>query len=348
MGKPQLLYGAYDTGPSNYGLDVISYAQRKLNWGVKYIGNNATYADVYGMSFDYAIVGGPSSFENNLDAMILTVSPIKNKSVYVLGDSPGSVLRPGIKGFVDGVTAIVALPSDIAPAKNFGYKDAVWLGYPSHWGNLATTKPSDIFTRGECPIADVRVFVCGLKEAEITDNMLASVIHGMETLDSSWMIYFQAHPSEIATTQNLDRRAKLIAHPRVYELKTRENIASLMMVMYLTVCTGGSTAILDGAFLRLPVLYYLDAKVMDYMKKQVNDEIWRLVTAGACEITLPSLMSFELQRLLVAGSVSDGARKYLRWKQKAAFPTQPAEMNTVADVLAYIQNPAGYIPFAKR
>ena len=346
MAKPQLLYGAYDTGPSNYGLDVVSYAQRKLNWGIKYVGNNATYADVYGMNFDYAIVGGPSSFENTLDAAMLTASLVKKKPVYVLGDSPRSILRPGVKKYVHQAIAIVASPFDIPLAKEFGYKDAVWLGYPSHWGNPTTTKPSRLF---EYDDVAVHVFVCGLKEAEITDAMLASVVHAMNLRGGDdWCVYFQAHPSEIAATQNPDRRANLLAHPRVRELKTRENVASIMMAANLTVCTGGATAVLDGALLRLPVIYYLDNKVMDYMKKQVNEDLWGPVDAGACQIAEPDTMTTALRLLLDISATGNDFCEHLRLRQEAAFPAQPAGMNTVAEVLSYIQDPAGYVPFDAR
>ena len=346
MAKPQLLYGAFDTGPSNYGLDVISYAQRKLNWGVTYFGNNPEFN---GLAFDNAyhclIVGGPSSFNNEMDNYILDIAENEGISVYVLGDSPRSILRPGVKEYIKCATAIVALPSDIPLAKSFGYKDAVWLGYPSHWGNPTTTQRSPIF---EYDGVAVRVFVCGLKEATITDNMLASVIGGMDGRGDDWLIYFQAHPSEIAATQNPDRRVDLLAHPRVRELKMRESVASIMVAANVTVCTGGATAVLDGALLRLPVIYYLDKKVMDYMKKQVNDEIWGPVLAGACEKALPDMMVFALQQLLRQDAIGDWVRENLRGKQEAAFPQQPAGMNTVAEVLSYIQNPAGYVPFDAR
>ena len=349
MAKPQLLYGAYDTGPSHYGLDVISYAQRKLNWSIKYVGNTPTYADVYGLLFDYAIVGGPSSFAHDLDAMILTAAKIKKKPVYVLGDTPRSILRPDIQKYIDHATAIVAVPFDIPLAKKFGYHDAVWLGYPSHWGNPATTKPSKIFTHGEYAKErrSARIFVCGLKDAKITDTMLQCVRDAMTQHKARYYIYFQAHPSEIPETQDAVRRKELLRDP-IIEITTRESVPSIMMAADITVCTGGAIAVLEGALLRLPVIYYLDSMVMEHMKKQVNEEIWGPVSAGACIKAFPDMMSFELSRLLNKDVIGMSAREHLRFTQDAAFPEQPSGMDTIAEILAYVHDPVGYIPFHER
>lgn len=303
MAKSQLLYAAYDTGPSNYGLDIIYGAQRKKNWAVSYLGNNV-FCGVFNLMhlpfFDYAIVGGPSSFENGLENAVLEKGGSTKSLVYVLGDSPGSILRPGVKEHVNHAIAIVALPSDVSKAKEFGYKDAVWLeGYPSHWGaDPSKVKPSDIFTRGEYPEASIRIFVCGLKHAEITDNMLAYVTDIMARHGGDYCIYFQAHPSEMEITKDAGRRAMMLAPRHVVEITTRESVASLMMAADVTVCSGGATAIVEGALLRLPVVYYTDSQVMAYMKKMSNEEVPSAVTAGACEKMFPNMMGFVLQRLL--------------------------------------------------
>ena len=350
MGKPQLFYGAYDTGPSNYGLDIISYAQRKLNWSVKYVGNNPSYVDVFGMNFDYAIVGGPSSFENVLDAAMLTASVVKKKPVYVLGHSPRSILRPGVKKYVGQATAIVALPSDIELAKAFGYKDAVWLGYPSHWGiDPVKLSISDALNQDDYSPQILRIFVCGLRHAGITDHMLASVIRSILDRGCDSCIYFQAHPSEIETTQDKDKRKWLLSHARVHEIKTRDNVASIMLAADCTVCSGGATAVLEGALLRLPVVYYLDDQVKAYVKSATNEEIWGPVAAGACEIATADSMPSVLNALLSdADDEQHTACATLYEKQVAAFPDQPLGMNTIKEVLDYIQNPAGYVPFDKR
>ena len=346
MPRPQLLYGAYDKRPSDYGLDIISYAQREMEWGVKYVGNNPTRTDFYGIDFDYAIVGGPSAVENSFDNVLLVVGKVRKKPVYVLGDSPGSVLRPGVKQYVDQAIAIVAVPSDTQHAKAFGYKDAVWLGYPPRWNNPVTVKP--------CMLAQERyhlgprVFVCGIEHAQITDNMLAAVLAGMEARGGYWRVYFKPHSSEISATQDQDRRAKLLAHPRVSKLRTWENIASIMMTMSLTVCTRGAPALLDGALLRLPVVYYEDNMVMEYMKERPNEDIWDPVVAGVCEPALSDTMPFMLKRLLDPGKIGGSVRKHLRWRQEAAFPQQLAGMNTVAEIMTYIENPASYVPFHER
>ncbi len=352
MTKKQLLYAAFDTGPSNYGLDVISYAQRKKNWGVAYFGNNsATGLDIaWNLEFDYAMVGGPSSFENGIDKEILSFCHDHEKPVYVLGDSPRSILRPGVKGCVDHATAIVASPLDVPLAKEFGYKDAVWLeGYPSHWGvDPEKVKASDVLTRGDYFQSFIKVFVCGLKNAEITNNMLSATLSAMYCCGSlDWRVYFQAHPSEIGTTKDVRCRANLldpILHCNVVEIKTREDVASMMMAASLTVCTGGATAIVEGALLRLPVIYYVDDQVKSYNKKQSNEEIPGSVMLGACELATKQTMDHVVRSLLSCGSI----RATLSAKQATAFPQQAAGLNICQEVLDYIENPAGYVSFSKR
>ncbi len=348
MRKKQLLYAAFDTGPSNYGLDVVSYAQRKKNWGVAYFGNNLTVnLDMpWDLEFDYAIVGGPSSFENGLDHEVLSYCYDYEKPVYVLGDSPRSILRPDVKRYVGHATAIVASPLDVPLAKEFGYKDAVWLeGYPSHWGaDPEKVKSSDIFTRGEYPLAGIKVFVCGLKHAGITDNMLETTMAAMYECGSDYHIYFQAHPSEIEATKDFRRRELLLEHSHVSELKTRENVASIMTAASLTVCTGGATAIVEGALLRLPVVYYVDDLVKPYNQKQSNEEIPGSVMAGACELATEETMGNVAKSLLFGGPT----RFALSRKQAAAFPQQAAGLNICQEVLDYIENSAGYVSFSKR
>lgn len=353
MTKPQLLYGAFDIGPSHYGLDIISEAQREKNWGVCYVGNNPKIDIdnivnlIYKPRADYYIVGGPSTFENTLDQAILAFATMGLKPTYVLGDTPRSILRPGIRRHVGQAIAIVASPSDIPLAKEFGYKDAVWLGYPSHWGiDPERVKPSNIFGSGAGPDSTKRIFVCGLKHAEITDNMLVSVTRGMDQWNGNWYVYFQAHPNEIESTKDAQRRARVLAHPQVAEIRMREKIASIMLVADVTVCSGGSTAVLEGALLRLPVIYYIDNQVMEYTKKQVNEEIWGPVAAGACEMTFADQMHVSLQRLL--DNKDDGWRSLLRGRQELAFPKQSADMNAAHEVLEYIQNPSAYIAFTER
>jgi len=354
MAKKQLLYAAYDTGPSNYGLDIVAYAQRKKNWGVAYVGNNpnVTFSGaVVGLEFDYAIIGGPSSFENGLDREVLDLCCRRGKPVYVLGDSPRSILRPGVQSWVDGATAIVASPADIEPAKAFGYKDAVWLGgYPSHWGNPNTTPVSDIFQHGPyaAPAGCAKIFVCGLKHAKITDDMLGVVLSGMDKRGMEYRVYFQSHPSEIEATKDHARRALLLEHANVRELKTRENVASVMRAADVTVCTGGATAIIEGALLQLPVVYYLDTLVRDYMKMQTNEEVWGPVDAGSCVVASWTDMAMQLDRLLDTSSVGSSWRGLLCADQAAAFPPQAPGLNICQEVLDYIENPSCYIPFSQR
>ena len=353
MAKKQLLYVAFDTGPSNYGLDVITYAQRKKNWGVVYVGNNSRVGldIVWDLEFDYAMVGGPSSFENGIDIEILDFCKYLEKPVFVLGDSPRSILRPGVKDCVSEATAIVAVPSDVEAARQFGYKDAVWLeGYPSHWGNPMTTPVSEIFQHGPyaAPSGCTKIFVCGLKHAKITDNMLGAVLNGMDECGMEYCIYFQAHPSEIEETKDHARRALLLGHANVRELKTRENVASVMRAADVTVCTGGATAVIEGALLRLPVVYYLNTLVRSYMKQQTNEEIWGPVDAGACIVASWSDMALQLDRLLDTSSVGSSLRGSLRADQEDAFPWQPAGLNICQEVVDYIENPVGYVPFSQR
>lgn len=354
MAKKQFLYAAYDTGPSNYGLDVIAYAQKKKNWGVTYLGNNPVFENfsaVYGPDYAYMMVGGPSSFYNSMDNYVFyegTRLIDETVQVFVLGDSPRSILRLGVKNDVKHATAIVAVPSDVQLALEFGYKDAIWLeGYPSHWGNPLTTKPSDIFRDGEYARFDActRIFVCGLKHAEITDNMLACVTQAMTQRGGDYSIFFQPHPSEIQETQDQGRRMILLTHPRVTELRTRENVASVMMASDVTVCTGGATAVLEGALLRLRVIYYIDDLVKEYMRKQVNEEIWGPVAAGACLIAGPDQIPFALEDALGHNA---GGREFLRARQEAAFPLPPAGLNICQEVCDYIENPTSYVPFSQR
>ena len=353
MSKKQLLYAAFDTGPSNYGLDIIAHAQRKKNWGVMYFGNNSGAGrDVaWNMEFDYAVVGGPSSFENAIDREILDYCLDHNKPIFVLGDSPRSILRSGIKGYVDHATAIVAVPSDVDLARQFGYKDAVWLeGYPSHWGNPNTTPVSDIFQHGPyaAPAGCAKIFVCGLKHAKITDVMLGAVLSGMDKRGMDYRAYFQSHPSEIEATKDHVRRARLLEHANVRELKTRENVASVMRASDVTVCTGGATAIIEGALLQLPVVYYLDTLVRNYMKRQTNEEVWGPVDAGSCVVASRTDIAMQLDRLLDTSSIGSSWRGLLHADQVAAFPPQAPGLNICQEVLDYIENPNTYVPLSQR
>lgn len=334
MAKPQLLIGAYDTGPSNYCRDV-AVEGLKRNYGVVYLGNNpetSFKAMIYVLDedrFDFRVIGGPSSFNNTLDRVILGHTSRRDTPALVLGDTPRSILRPGVKGLVHSAIAVVASPSDVEPAREFGYKDAVWVGYPSHWADPKKVKPANL-NRSEYPW--FLVYVSGLKHAEITDNMLATVLDGLAECGVKYTVVFQEHPSEIAETQNHERRSNLLHSKGVRVLATRESVPSLMMAADISVVTGGSTGVMEAALLRLPVLYYFDTMVERYMKKQVNEELWGPVAAGACEIVNPSTMGYVINDFIGA----DGRSK-LRAKQEAAFPLQPEGVNTLDGIFKFLK-----------
>lgn len=330
MAKPQLLVGAYDTGPSNYCRDV-AVEGLKRNYGVVFFGNNPAFSTRYeniveDTNFDFLVVGGPSSFKNGLDVAMLDAAhyPNVSRTVLVIGDTPRSILRSGVSGHIDHAIAVVASPSDVEPAKEFGYKDAVWVGYPSHWADPKKVKPAQLDRSG---LQGLLVYVSGLKHAGITNDMLFNTLEGLWDTGVDHTVLFQEHPSEIKETQNPERRRELLSHPRVKVLQSRESVPALMLAADVSVITGGSTGVMEAALLRLPVVYYLDHEVKKYMKKQVNEELWGPVAAGACEVGTPATMSLIFDDFLGA----DGRNK-LRAKQEAAFPLQPEGLNTLAEI----------------
>ena len=330
MEKPQLLIGAYDTGPSNYCRDV-AVEGLKRNYSVVYLGNNPNARAeevVCSVQFDFAVVGGPSSFENNLDCAILAVARVRNKKVLVLGDTPRSILRQGVKQEISDAIAVVASPSDVEPAKEFGYKNAVWVGYPSHWVDPKKVKPAVLDQRG----LHLLVYVSGLKHAGITNSMLYNTLEGMWETGVEYTVLFQEHPSEIKETQNPEMRRELLSSPRVKVLQSRESVPSLMLAADFSVVTGGSTGVMEAALLRLPVVYYLDDEVKKYMKKQVNEEVWGPVAAGACEVATPDSMGLVFDELL-----SGDGRAKLKAKQEAAFPLQPEGLNTLDEIFKFLK-----------
>ena len=85
---------------------------------------------------------------------------------------------------------------------------------------------------------------------------------------------------------------------------------------------------------------------MEYTKKQVNEEIWGPVAAGACEMAWASQMHVSLNRLL--DEKNDSWRSLLRGRQELAFPEQSADLNVAHNVFEYMQDPVAYVPFAER
>ncbi|MBI2056279.1 MAG: hypothetical protein HYT37_02770 [Candidatus Sungbacteria bacterium] len=330
MAKPQLLVGAYDTGPSNYCRDV-AVEGLKRNYGVMYLGNNPEVSAeaIYAYRYNFSVVGGPSSFESRLDQIMLSNAYAHSKPVLVLGDTPRSILRPGVKGRVGNATAVVASPSDIEPAKEFGYKDAMWVGYPSHWADPKKVKPANL-NRADFP--GLLVYVSGLKHAGITDSMLNSIVAGLCVIGVNYTVLFQEHPSEMKDTQDPECRAMLLRQKGIKVLQSRESVPSLMLTADISVVTGGSTGVMEAALLRLPVIYYLNDEVKKYMKKQVNEELWGPVAAGACEVATMDNMTEVLDRLIVG----DG-RIELKAKQEAAFPLQPEGLSTMDEIFKLLK-----------
>lgn len=335
MTKPQLLIGAYDTGPSNYCRDVAVEGLRR-NYGVVFFGNNPVFSTRYeniveDTNFDFLIVGGPSSFENDLDVAMLDAAryPNVSRTALVIGDTPRSILRGGVRGHVGHAIAVVASPSDVGPAKEFGYKNAVWVGYPSHWADPKKVKPARIDRSG---MRELVVYVSGLKHAGITNAMLSHTLGGLWETGVEHTVLFQEHPSEIKETQNPERRRELLSYPMVKVLQSRESVPSLMLAADISVVTGGSTGVMEAALLRLPVVYYLDDNVKKYMKKQVNEELWGPVAAGACEVGTPENLGILFDDLLRA----DGRAK-LKAKQEAAFPLQPEGLNTLEEIFKLLK-----------
>lgn len=83
----------------------------------------------------------------------------------VLGDTHFSCTRSQAYGRVDGATAIVASPLEIQAAKDFGYKDAVYLGGPPFWQSFRTSFAKVSFTKLRDPKQrEIFVGVGGIKD----------------------------------------------------------------------------------------------------------------------------------------------------------------------------------------
>lgn len=325
MAKKQILLEAWDTGPSKYALDIAVQAFGK-NFGVTYFGNNPEIRpDVFeGVAFDCVIVGGPSSIERVRDSDVFDLARRREKPSFVACDVPVSYVR-GNQGVISDATAIVAYPRDVEGAKKYGYKDAVFLGYPSHWAKPNEIKPASLPDNFE----GLKVFVCGNKQATITNNMLESTLNCLDSLGVDYRAYFQFHPSEIKETIQPERRERLLSSK--VTLIRGGSVPELTRACNLSVLTGAATGIPEGALMRLPMIYYTDDLAREYMLKTTNEEIYS-VAEEIMSIATPETMRNVLENLISGGD----ERERLEMQQEKAFPLQTEGHNTAKEIVDYI------------
>ncbi|MFH1427198.1 MAG: hypothetical protein ABIG60_01560 [Patescibacteria group bacterium] len=249
--------------------------------------------------------------------------------VIVLADTYGSWGRPWAQGKIKNAIAIVASEEEAQLAKDWGYKDAIYLGVPPLWQGFAATPAAD-FKKPE----DGRVeLVGGSKEADITDDMLLSVILANEEIGGKWYLIFKPHPGETEKTKNEERRKEILQG--VNTIDTPFRLDNLLPVVDFSVHLPGATATIIAPYLRAPVISFESDEALRSLFETIPLPYWPPSQMGACAKADQNNITDVITELLTAEG-----REKLRKRQEEVYPLgelKPSEKTTVEQIVDFIE-----------
>lgn len=310
-----LAFYALDIGPARNLALVVNEALARQH-RISFMGN-------VGLIDPKALIGDGTavaimslaSFHNQGDILLLDALRAKKIPSIIVADTHNSACKTPMKEHVGNSVAVVASPAELDKALACGFNDAVYLGGPPLWRKFFNVKTAEI----KPVMAQHKyVLVSGVKDAAITDRMLASVVQAMRKIDRHWKLILRLHPNENPATVDKSRRQDILAG--VEQVDTDQyHIEELVDAVDISVVTGGGTPGITAAHLRAGVVYYTDAEMEAYMLKQGDEPRFFPAEAGAFLVAEPGTMAAKIEELLTRTG-----RANLQKRQAEVYPNPPA------------------------
>ncbi|MFH1822203.1 MAG: hypothetical protein ABH830_00710, partial [Patescibacteria group bacterium] len=272
------LFYARDKGPSNYLLLLQSELFERLDWPVCSSFFQIRQAEeLLNFKPKILIMSLTSLKDNNeKEAEVEIIREIIKRGhlVIIIADSYGTWGRRRMQKMAKKLSAIVASEEEVQLAKDWGYKDAIYLGIPPLWQGFAATPAADFKKPEDAPV----IMVGGLKEAHLTDEMLQAVISAMEEIGEKWYLIFKPHPGE--EKKDEERRAEILKGINIVDTNFR--LDNLLSVVDLSIHIAGATATIIAPYLRAPVISYESDDALHSLFETIPLPYWPPSQMGAC------------------------------------------------------------------
>jgi len=250
---------------------------------------------------------------------------------------------------------IVAHPDEIEKARNFGYKNAVYLGPPPHWGDaykkLMDAKANHLRKklnkkRGtelkSIEDQDKIIFVPGTKDPTLDNIVLAAVITEASKVvrPENFILGFKKHPGEKPEAPEEEHlfkmahtvRDEFLKNVALLEIETY-TLAELLSAADVVISYTAATESIVAAYARLNLVYFYNENVRNYLKRLgIKTGEWFVAEhGGAYKIEGSSQIANAIQTLL-----SSGGQKSLHAEQERHFPI-PKTWDTAPEYIRFAE-----------
>lgn len=315
---------AHDLGPAK-NLSPVAHAAIQKGHRVRLMANldgpdhpNPLNTDILAMMGGDAkpdvLVTGLSSFKNWIELALGARARQKNTPWVVMADSHNTWGREAAQGRVENAHVLVASPLEINAAREFGYRDAQYLGGPPLWETFRNIPEREIPRK---KTGNKVILVGGGKDPFLTDGMIMNVVLAcMRVLKDDWELIFKPHPNEDKENFDQGRRGEVMPPEQNISAAPQEaETTELIPSADLSVFPIGSTDTIAAAHMGRPVISYEDESMLARFRKMTGSEVWFPSEAGAALRTTGNQIRVKLECAL-----SPEVRTRLRKRQEEVYP----------------------------
>ncbi len=335
----KLAFHAFDVGPAQNHMLVATEAILRGHTVSCHGGGALGELDPLATDPD-VLVTAISSFRSEEEITLGLRAIERGIPWVVLTDTHEAWRRPPVKEHAGKVSVlIVAHPEETALAEGeWGYRRAVFLGYPPLWGRTLGTIPSRDATRAKIkksrpsqlsvfsstqtyplPLApdDVLVLISGSKLTRITSELLAGAINaGQRMFGERLVVVLRPHPREELTAEETAERRQLWGNVWRADTAAFPNSDFLVNGADLVLTAAGATLLVYAALCQRPAIHYRAPSTEAWDRQQIGKPEWFPIERGA------ALVAQGLDGITAAMEhlTDPGGAEALRVQQTALYP----------------------------
>jgi hypothetical protein len=305
--KLELVFYTFDIGPSKNLMKIADLALKQCH-GIKVVFNTSLNVTHLASQNTDAIITGLSSFFPNEELAIGKFAKDNNIPWYIIADTHGNWGKPAAIGNIDNATVFVASHGEIQGARDFGYKNALYLGGPPEWNDFWNIKPANI----DLGMDKITILISGVKFPDINHTLLKETIKAMNKIGRKWQMIYKPHPNEIENNsmESVDEILK-----DVDILETEERLMDLLPVTDLSILSTGTTTVIQSAYQRTPSIYFENEVANKRMIDQTGTDKWFPTEAGVSLRANSENLTVKIQELLTKKGIEN-----LKKQQISVYP----------------------------
>ena len=300
------------------------------------------------------LVTGLSSFQTKeeLDLVHIFHSLATARPWVVFEDVPNACRRPLAESHAPAASAVIlAHPSGEVAAKQFGYKETVYLGPPPQWRldyeTLMAAKAENCRVKmhkirgssSAVPLEndDVIIGLIGGKDPRENNRVLEIVVKAIS--DMGLTLAFGKHPGEKAEKEEDETVFEKLLQERRRTLSdvwtaTTDGMkgAQIAGAADIMIYASGTNISIAGAYARVPAIYLDDEGVRSRMRAQSGSPEWFVAELEGC---LVAHDIYELRSRIGLLSTVEG-QQYCRLMQERSFPL-PEDWHTENKIIQFLE-----------